>query len=692
MAGLGRSRLAAPPAGNLADGHGTAKATAAYRARHAPRPSSELGISVRPFLIVFTSVLALHCSQDSPAASSKAASPGGLVLPPIQRLVAEATAVNGKVVQCVDIRTGSAFQYRAQHLLPSGAIDEAWTPDTTQCCLGSPEGIRERVVQDDAGGAYAAWVDSRLEEPDIYLQRFSACGDTVSGWLRGGRAVCAAPRSQYNLDVCSDGQGGVLLAWQDFRSGLGSAVYLQRITESGEPVSGWPAGGMVPAPGGREQAVPRVAADGSGGALVFWQERDEAGLGLRVQRVGADGAIALGWPPIGVLLVPGSQHVASVSVRDDANGRVVVVWSHAADASGATLHAASLDIGPVPGTEWAASAATLSSAGLLSDPVVSSAADGGQLVAWAEMGAEQTVVKVVRLAEGGSVVAGWPQSGASVATTNASLSPPTVLPDGGGGAIVAWEDWRSTGNGEVYAQHVLADGSLDSLWAAGGVPVATGSPPKYAPVLSSDGNGGAIVTWSESTSEAMAAFLRAQRGLAEGMPQLLRTETNAGYACLVWTVGAAAGARVRAYRAPGDGDREVIEGLSIDDSLHIVLKDHSAPSGSEVEYRLSVATGEAEYFLAPVRLEIPRDPTRLVLERVWTSPGRDGLQVAFALPPGPPAHVEVFDVLGRQVARASLGQYRPGFYTHRVDFRGRPVSGLYFVRLSWSAPHSLDHG
>ena len=203
------------------------------------------------------------------------------------------------------------------------------------------------------------------------------------------------------------------------------------------------------------------------------------------------------------------------------------------------------------------------------------------------------------------------------------------------------------------------------------MPVATGSPPKYAPVLASDGNGGTIITWSEATSEAMAAFLRAQRGLAEGMPQLLRTETNSGYACLVWTIGGAAGARVRSYRALGDGNWEAIEGLSIDDSLHLVLKDHSAPPGSE-----------AEYFLAPVRLEIPRDPTKLVLERVWSSPGRDALQFAFALPSGPPARVEVFDVLGRQVARASLDQYKPGFYTHRLEFRGRAVSGVYFIRLS----------
>ena len=99
------------------------------------------------------------------AAPTKGGSAGGLVLPPIQRLAVEASVpAAGKAVACVDIRSGLAFEYRAQHLLSSGAIDESWAPDTTACCLGSPEGIRDHVVPDGAGGSYAAWVDSRRDE------------------------------------------------------------------------------------------------------------------------------------------------------------------------------------------------------------------------------------------------------------------------------------------------------------------------------------------------------------------------------------------------------------------------------------------------------------------------------------------------------------------------------------------------
>jgi hypothetical protein len=201
-------------------------------------------------------------------------------------------------------------------------------------------------------------------------------------------------------------------------------------------------------------------------------------------------------------------------------------------------------------------------------------------------------------------------------------------------------------------------------------------------MLAADGSGGAIVTWSEATSQAVAGYLEARRAMVEGMPQLLRTETNAGYARLVWTVGSTWGATVRSHRSTGDGTWEPLPDPALDDSLHLVLEDRDAPRGRDVEYRLSVETAGGQFFLAPVRVMIPRDPTQLVLERAWTAPGRDAIQIAFALPPGPPARVQIFDLMGRQVGDASLGEFRPGYHSHRVLFRGRAVSGIYFVRLS----------
>jgi hypothetical protein len=129
--------------------------------------------------------------------------------------------------------------------------------------------------------------------------------------------------------------------------------------------------------------------------------------------------------------------------------------------------------------------------------------------------------------------------------------------------------------------------------------------------------------------------------------------------------------------------------LAPDDSSHLVLEDRAAPPGSQAEYRLSVETGGEEYFLVPVHLAIPLDPTVLLLERVWPTPNRDGLQIAFALPRGPVARVDVIDVMGRRMASESLPQFTPGYHLTRVRFDSPAPSGIYFVRLSQGAHASV---
>src|SRR5437867_3572289 len=63
--------------------------------------------------------------------------------------------------------------------------------------------------------------------------------------------------------------------------------------------------------------------------------------------------------------------------------------------------------------------------------------------------------------------AAWPHSpGVNVplCTSAGNQFSPTVASDGAGGAIVTWQDLRSGGNPDIYAQHVLASGAVDGAW------------------------------------------------------------------------------------------------------------------------------------------------------------------------------------------------------------------------------------
>src|SRR5262249_43722862 len=75
----------------------------------------------------------------------------------------------------------------------------------------------------------------------------------------------------------------------------------------------------------------------------------------------------------------------------------------------------------------------------------------------------------------------------------------TVIPDGAGGTIIAWQDDRYDTLTEVFAQRFNNAGVAQ--WKAGGVPlgarVASGFP-FTASSLISDGNNGFIIGWSDS--------------------------------------------------------------------------------------------------------------------------------------------------------------------------------------------------
>jgi hypothetical protein len=75
---------------------------------------------------------------------------------------------------------------------------------------------------------------------------------------------------------------------------------------------------------------------------------------------------------------------------------------------------------------------------------------------------------------------------------------PAIIPDGIGGAIIVWTDWRNATSWSIYAQRIDHTGSTQ--WTTNGVMLSEGAASQYAPSLVSDGAGGAIAVWQDSRS------------------------------------------------------------------------------------------------------------------------------------------------------------------------------------------------
>src|SRR5262245_57834392 len=96
-----------------------------------------------------------------------------------------------------------------------------------------------------------------------------------------------------------------------------------------------------------------------------------------------------------------------------------------------------------------------------------------------------------------SARATWPSDGRAIVTAAATQEHPAIAPDGTGGAIITWHDFRLP-RVNVFAMHVLASGERDVLWPVDGrallndpAALATAAGGQVSPAIVSDGAGGA---------------------------------------------------------------------------------------------------------------------------------------------------------------------------------------------------------
>jgi len=582
-------------------------------------------------------------------------------------------------LDCIDTRTGADFNYFAQHLLSTGALDINWNGASGVLCLGTSSSLSQQLCPDGSGGVYAAWVDNRRPDSDIYLQHFDSQGAIVSGWASGGQPVCTALGSQYNLSIASDGNGGLYLAWQDFRGPGPSAVYAQRMTAVGTPAQGWPVNGLRLCSTQSEQDAPAIAATVSG-ALVVWQDRRSGALQLFSQAVTAGGTLASGWSPDGIAVSAGGAAACAPALAADSTGRATLVWTQQTG-EGPELLAARLSVTSAP-SGTVTPVAVASGASEDGAPSVTALADGSALIAWPQWQGQSPSLRIQRLASSGAVDLSWPAGGLVVSSSALSRYAPFVLPQIDGGALIGWQDFRS-GSGNIYVNRVSSTGSLADSWPAQGTVVSPSATEQYAPALLSDGALGAYVTWADASQSGQGQLFSAEAPLSAGSVTLVAAEAHAGHAHLVWRVRGKTTASFEAFRQVGiDGQVESIARCVPNDTSCVVLDDHDPPGGADVSYRLGLVGDGFEQFLTPVTLKIPRAPLRLALHRAWGLPGQSAIAMSMAVPLNASPAVDLIDVMGRRMERRVFEGLDAGEQTVLLPVSGRLASGVYFLRVA----------
>ncbi len=442
----------------------------------------------------------------------------------------------GAIITWDDIRNSNTdANIYAQRINSSGFVQ--WATDGVTICDTIRNQSAPAIEVDGAGGAIIAWDDKRDVSliSDIFAQRIDASGVVL--WTANGIPICDTPEYQFKPAILSDGSGGAIIAWNDFREGgANSNVYAQKINSSG--VAQWPINGVVVCnPAGEEQFVSLVS-DGTGGAIITWEDTrvNNSDPDIYTQRINASGEVQ--WTDNGVLICDAYSSVLPTSTSDGAGG-VIITWMDFRDGSANHIYAQRIDAnGDVQWPANGVAICTIQYGG--SHPTIASDDAGGAIITWEDLREGSLNFDIYAQKINALGIVQWTENGVAICQAIEDQVVPTIISDGSGGAIITWGDKRAGGTfGDIYAQKINASGVVQ--WATNGVAISTAVKDQNTPVLVSDGSAGAIITWGDKRNDFNTAYdiytqqvnangeLGIGTGIAEELPNVIDLALSQNY-------------------------------------------------------------------------------------------------------------------------------------------------------------------
>ncbi len=401
----------------------------------------------------------------------------------------------------------------AQRVNSAGVMQ--WVANGVPVYTGASSPTLPQVISDGAGGAIIAWLDYRGDGvfTDIFAQRINSAG--VVQWAANGVPICTAQSTQENPRLTTDGAGGAIIVWEDRRNlGAYPEVYAQRV--SGTGIAQWTVDGVPITTDLGGNWGPRITEDGSGGAIIGWMGDfivDQSRV--RVQKINSAGESQ--WIANGVAITDFPFRFNDLgtgglpALVSDGTGGAVITWAGTGD--GAGIRAQRINSSGV--AQWASNGVVLAAQDPttpLLDSSLQIISDGGNgaIITWADLRNGANFDIFVQHVTGAGVVQ-WTTDGVAIGTGIGNQDSPKLIADSAGGAIIVWQDRRKVSEYDIYAQRVNNAGVPQ--WTVNGLPISTAVFDQMLPVITTDGAGGAFMAWQDERNEPFNEFTTVSLGL-----------------------------------------------------------------------------------------------------------------------------------------------------------------------------------
>ena len=215
------------------------------------------------------------------------------------------------------------------------------------------------------------------------------------------------------------------------------------------------------------QINPISVTDASGGAIIAWKDERSTpyGYAIYIQKIDSNGTIQ--WTNNGIAIVTGLEDNKEPTLIADGAGGAIITWEYRQVNGDFNIYAQRIN------------------------------SNGAKI---------------------------WGTNGVLICNANNDQIHPNLVSDLNGGAIIAWTDNRniSTTDSDIFVQKINSTGTMQL--ATDGIPISTAVNAQYKPLLVSDGNGGAILTWLDERNRfgppGSSIKLYTQRINSDGLLQL----------------------------------------------------------------------------------------------------------------------------------------------------------------------------
>jgi hypothetical protein len=395
---------------------------------------------------------------------------------------------NSSIIVWEDERNGYTDIY-AQRLASGGA--KLWGKGGVGVCEAPGNQTAPQVIS-DGKSAMIVWQDYRNGNADIYVQKLNMSGSAI--WPKDGIPVCTVETNQLEPQLAGNGAGGAIITWYDYRSGRGEDVYAQKISKTGS--AEWQANGAPVCTEEGTQWHPKIVSDGSGGAVICWDDKRGDYYDTYAQRLDANGNPVWQVDGIAVCAAPENQEYSQIASCE--GDSFVITWQDYRNGN-ADIYAQKINLdGRIL---WKTNGETVCDvAGNQERPQIV----GGQdpIIIWSDFrnGTGNSDIFCQKMSSTGTPL--WDPYGISICEASGNQANLKAVSDGMDGAVITWQDQRSA-QGAIFARRVTKDGK--ALWTSDGMTVCKGNNAEF-PQISLSKNGNIIIVWQDKRNGGLDVY------------------------------------------------------------------------------------------------------------------------------------------------------------------------------------------